>query len=92
MGSQIWPNMELQRCVGYRFKISDFLQIRSQKTIVHGVDLSYIIYISSKRRFKVSLKDTKTGRILYIFEKLFQKLGEGAAGAKCTLRQYYIFQ
>ena len=91
MGSQIWPNMELQQCVGHRFKISDFLQIRSQKIIFHGVDLSYIIYISSKRRFKVSLKDTKTGKIFSIFEKFFQKLGEGAAGPTCALRQYYTF-
>ena len=42
--------------------------------------LSYIIYISSKRRSKDSLKHTKTAKILYIFAKLFQKLVEGAGG------------
>ena len=55
------------------------------------VNLSYIIYISSKRRSKDSLKHTKTAKILYIFEKLFQKLAEGADSPKGALQCSAIF-
>ena len=55
------------------------------------VNLSYIIYISSKRRSKDSLKHLKTAKILHVFEKLFQKLVEGADGPKCTLQRNTIF-
>ena len=44
------------------------------------VNLSYILYIGSKLRSKDSLKHIKTAEILYIFEKLFQKLVEWADG------------
>ena len=36
---------------------------------------------------KNSLKDTKIGKSLCIFEKLFQRLVEGADGPKCALQQ-----
>ena len=49
---------------------------KKKETNRRRVDLSYIIYISSKRRSKHSLKKTKTAKILYIFENLFQKLVE----------------
>ena len=38
------------------------------------------------------MNDKKTAKLLYIFEKLFEKLVEGADGPKCALQQYYIFE
>ena len=51
-----------------------------------------MVYTSSRRRPEDSLKDKKAAKSLYIFEKLFQKLEEGADSIKCVLQQYYIFQ
>ena len=77
--------------VGTELRFQKFLDLVEE--INHPkVNLSFIIYISSISRFKDSLKDTKTAKILYIFEKLFQKLLEGADGPKCSLQQYYIFE
>ena len=69
--------MELQCCGGCRIKMLDFLV---QEINRPRDNLSYVTYISPKRRSKDSLKDKKTAKILYIFEKLFQNLVEGADG------------
>ena len=77
--------------VGTELRFQNFLDLVEE--INHPkVNLSFIIYISSISRFKDPLKDTKTAKILYIFEKLFQKLLEVADGPKCSLQQYYIFE